>query len=112
MLVEMSCNQVYMVHKMKDGDKTKNMCQKLILITDNDPSMVRLLSRCLEDGGNQVVTATDGPTALDIIAKQKTPAVAVLETRGLGQDGVEVSRHLHEFSNMPVIILTTETLEW
>ncbi len=44
--------------------------------------------------------------------KSKTPAVAVLETHALGQDGIEVSRHLHEFSNMPVIILTTEMLEW
>ncbi len=76
------------------------MCKKLILITDDDPSMVRMLSRCLEDGSNQVVTATDGPTALDIIAKQKTPAVAVLETRVSGQEGVEESRQLHEFSNM------------
>lgn len=57
------------------------------------------------------MTATDSSTVMRTMEKQKPPTVAVLETRALGQDEIEVSRHLHELSNMPNIILATEPLE-
>ena len=86
--------------------------KKLILIADSDRTMLRQLSRFLANRGHQVVTAKNGSTVLRLVEKEKSPALAILETRALGQDGVEVSHYLHKFSNMPVIILTAEMLKW
>jgi len=41
--------------------------RKKILIVDDDPGMLKIMSRFLEREGNEVLTAADGLSALDIL---------------------------------------------
>ena len=86
--------------------------KKLILIADSDQTMLRQISRLLANRGHKVVTATKGPTVLRLAEKEKSPALAILETRAVAQDGIGVSHYLHKFPDTPAIILTAEMLKW
>jgi len=86
--------------------------KKLILIADSDRTTFRQISRFLANRGHKVVTATKGPTVLRLVEKEKSPALAILETHAVAQDGIEVSHYLHKFSKMPAIILIAEMLKW
>lgn len=82
-----------------------------ILIVDDDPSMLKLLSRVLEIEDYQVVqvvTAYDSTSVLELTAKRKSLALVILELEATEQQGIRVCRRLREFSRVPVIILVAK----
>ena len=79
--------------------------KQLILTADDDPQLLRLVSRSLEFEDFQVLTATDGEEALAIIETQ-TPDLVLLDVMMPKMDGFTVCQKVREFSSVPIIIIT------
>ena len=82
----------------------------LILVVEDEPSIASLLTLYLTDSGFQVVTAGDGPAALQQ-AEALRPALVILDVMLPGIDGLEVCRRLRATSRTPVIMLTARDQE-
>ena len=76
-----------------------------VLICDDEPQILRALRVILRDAGYEAVTAASGEEALDRAAV-KPPAAAILDLMLPGIDGVEVTKRLREWSEMPIIVLS------
>jgi len=84
-----------------------------ILVADDDPTIVRLLTLALEPDGFRVVTANDGKTALDR-ARAERPALILLDWQMPGADGIEVTRALRAerdsaLREVPVVLITAQS---
>ena len=76
-----------------------------VLLVDDEPPIVELLTGYLIREGWQVFAALDGLAALDAIRDHQPDAV-VLDVMLPGLDGVEVCRRLRLFSDAYVLMLT------
>jgi len=76
-----------------------------ILVVDDDPKIVNLVRAYLVAAGYDVITAADGPSALDK-ALNGRPRLVVLDLMLPGMDGMEVARQVREKSNLPILMLT------
>jgi len=77
-----------------------------ILLVDDDPDLLRLISLRLTSAGYRVRTADSGETALATLAVLR-PAVVVTDLRMPGIDGMQLFQAIHrEHPALPVIILT------
>src|SRR5690349_18393993 len=81
-----------------------------ILVVDDEKKLVDLIQGYLEKEGYSVLTAFDGPSALEI-ARTSNPELVVLDLMLPGLDGVEVCRQLRQFSDAYVIMLTARAEE-
>ena len=81
-----------------------------ILVVDDEKKLVDLIKGYLEQEGYSVLTAFDGPTALQT-ARTTNPELVVLDLMLPGIDGVEVCRRLRQFSDAYVIMLTARVEE-
>ena len=78
-----------------------------VLTVDDEPRFVRLIEANLTAADYQVLTATGGQEALDIIVENK-PDLVLLDVMMPEMDGFEVLDRIREFSNIPVIMLTAK----
>ena len=79
-----------------------------ILVVDDNRSLVRVMERVLEKEGFEVLTAFDGPEALQKARAQK-PDLIILDIVMPEMDGYEVCRHLHrdpDTARIAVLMLT------
>jgi two-component system phosphate regulon response regulator PhoB len=79
-----------------------------VLIVDDDPDIVRLVSYNLTQAAYDVVTASTGHKALEIVQKQP-PDLIILDVMLPDVDGMEVCRTLRRFEvsrRIPIIMLT------
>jgi two-component system phosphate regulon response regulator PhoB len=84
-----------------------------VLIADDDPDILDLVAFKLEQSGHEVVSVSDGVTAL-AEARRLTPAVVVLDVSMPGLSGLDVCRELRadpETAGIPVILLTARVQE-
>ena len=81
-----------------------------LLVVDDERSLVDLLRSYLEAEGFTVLTAYDGPSALDQ-ARARQPDLVVLDVMLPGYDGIEVCRQLRRFSDAYVLMLTSKSQE-
>ncbi len=84
-----------------------------ILVADDDPTIVRLLTLALEQDGFRVVTANDGEAALRL-ARLERPALILLDWEMPGADGIEVTRALREeadplLRDVPLVLITAQS---
>jgi len=80
-----------------------------ILVVDDVPENVRLLEAVLVPRGYEVVTATDGLAALDLVETEE-PDLILLDVMMPGLDGYAVCRHLRAndaTAVLPVIMVTS-----
>lgn len=83
------------------------MASKIIVIED-DPHILMLISQTLRREGYEVVTATDGSEGLRKV-RETHPHLVVLDISLPGLDGYQVCHHLrseHATSKLPVIMVT------
>jgi DNA-binding response OmpR family regulator len=81
---------------------------KKILIADDEPDFVELISMRLEVNGFKVVAAKDGQEAIDK-TKKENPDLLILDLMMPKLDGFEVCRMLKfddNFKNLPIIVLS------
>jgi len=76
-----------------------------VLVCDDEPQILRALRVILRDAGYEAVTAASGEEALDRAAV-RPPAAAILDLMLPDLDGVEVTKRLREWSEMPIIVLS------
>ena len=82
------------------------MTSELILLVDDEPSIIQLARMYFEREGFRVQEARDGESALEAITKYR-PALIVLDVMLPKLDGFEVCRKLRAGGNQtPIIMLT------
>jgi two-component system, OmpR family, phosphate regulon response regulator PhoB len=84
-----------------------------VLIVDDDPDILRLVSYNLTQAGFESVTADNGRKALELVQKQP-PDLVILDVMLPDVDGMEVCRTLrsHDSSRrIPIIMLTARSEE-
>ncbi len=81
-----------------------------ILVVDDEAKLVELVEGYLQREGFEVLSALDGPTALNL-AQSKPPDLVVLDVMLPGIDGIEVCRRLRQFSDAYVLMLTARSEE-
>ena len=82
-----------------------------ILIADDDLKIAELIEIHLKKEGYQVVKATDGEAAIEIIQSQAIDLV-VLDIMMPKMDGYEVTRQIRTKQNMPIIFLSAKTSDF
>jgi len=82
-----------------------------ILVVDDEPRVVRLVSEVLKAMGYQVIAAASGKSAIEMVALEQPDLVLLDILLPQGPDGYEVCRRIREFSDVPVIMLTAKALE-
>jgi len=81
-----------------------------VLVVDDEPAIQRFLRTVLSSQGYALVEAGSGAEALSAAAHQR-PDIVVLDLGLPDLDGVEVTRLLREWANMPIIVLSVRGSE-
>lgn len=76
-----------------------------ILSADDDPQLLRLVTRNLQLEGYEILAASDGQQALELI-EANMPDLILLDVMMPRLDGFSVLERVREFSSTPVIMLT------
>jgi len=92
------------IQTKEENMKTEAM---LILVVDDDPPSVKMISFLLREEGYDVLTASNGVEALRLI-DQRVPDLVILDIMMPHIDGLEVCRRIRERSNMPIIFLSAK----
>ncbi|MDA7644864.1 sigma-54 dependent transcriptional regulator [bacterium] len=92
-------------------DTQVNTTGARILIVDDVPANLRILSEALESQGYRIQAATDGETAIKLVAAS-VPELILLDVMMPGIDGYETCRRLKllpETQHTPIIFITART---
>ena len=84
-----------------------------ILVVDDMPANVRLLEAVLEPAGFEVLSASSGPDALELVASE-LPDLVLLDVQMAGMNGYEVCRRIREneaTALIPVVMVTSHDSE-
>jgi two-component system nitrogen regulation response regulator NtrX len=77
-----------------------------LLVVDDEPQILQVVSGILQDEGFEVVTAADGETALKLVAED-SPDLVLLDIALPGKDGLEVLQELKgRYANLPVVMIS------
>jgi two-component system, OmpR family, KDP operon response regulator KdpE len=79
--------------------------KKRVLLVDDERAILRILSIKLRISGFDVVIASGGKQALDLIGAA-CPDIMLLDVVMPGMDGFEVLKELRTTSELPVIVLS------
>ncbi|MBN1954066.1 MAG: response regulator transcription factor [Anaerolineae bacterium] len=79
-----------------------------ILVVDDEPRVVRLVSQVMGAMGYDIVVAATGEAALEMVTLEQPDLLLLDILLGRGIDGYEVCRRIREFSDVPVIMLTAK----
>jgi len=81
-----------------------------ILVAEDDPTSRAVLQAVLEKQGHEVIAATDGLEAWDILQKPESPKLVILDWMMPGLDGIDVCRRVRSMDTQVepyVVFLTT-----
>ncbi len=92
------------------GAPTMTGSMKTILVVDDEPQIVQLVTDYLEHGGFAVASARDGQSALRL-AKERRPDLVVLDLGLPGIDGLDLTRALRREGSVPIVMLTARSEE-
>lgn len=81
-----------------------------ILVVDDEPHMVKLIEANLVVAGYEVVSASDGRSALEAVGNEQ-PDLIILDIMLPHMDGYEVCRRIREYSAVPILMLTARGSE-
>src|SRR5260370_34114721 len=76
-----------------------------ILAADDDPQLLRLVTRNLQLEGYEILAASDGQQALELI-ENNSPDLVLLDVMMPRMDGFTVCHRVRSFSSVPIIIVT------
>jgi two-component system KDP operon response regulator KdpE len=78
-----------------------------ILVVDDEPALLRAVGAALKARQYDVATATTAQAALDAIALD-APDVVVLDLGLPDFDGIEVTRRVRAWSDVPIVVLSAD----
>jgi two-component system alkaline phosphatase synthesis response regulator PhoP len=87
--------------------------RKTVLVVDDEPKIVKVVSDYLERAGYRVVTAGDGQMALTV-ARHERPSLVILDLMLPTIDGLDVCQRLRQeplTADVPIIMLTARVDE-
>lgn len=84
--------------------------KELVLLIEDEPQMRRFLRVTLQSHGYRLVEASSGQEGL-AEAAVRNPDVVLLDLGLPDMDGIEVTRKLREWSEMPVIVISAREQE-
>lgn len=90
------------------------MAMKKILIIDDEPEILELISRCVEAGGYQVISADTGAKALHK-AKTESPDLIILDMMLPDVQGSNICAQLKsdpKYQFIPIILLTARDRDY
>jgi DNA-binding response OmpR family regulator len=76
-----------------------------VLLVDDDPTLLSVLSRRVSRAGYDVRTASSGPQALRMLGGG-WPALLVVDLMMPGMDGFELCRRVKQLADLPIIVLS------
>ena len=76
-----------------------------VLVVDDEPQIVRALKVVLREAGFETVAAETASQALDLAAVHP-PEAAIVDLVLPDGDGIEVTRRLREWSEIPILVLS------
>jgi len=82
--------------------------RSIVLVVDDSPDTLRMLTDAIEDAGMTVLVALDGEQALSL-TERITPDIILMDALMPGMDGFEICRRLKRnsgLSHVPVIFMT------
>src|SRR5262245_20114271 len=84
--------------------------QRLVLVVEDEPQMLRFLRASLTSHGFRVLEAT---TAADAVttATTHTPELVLLDLGLPDLDGIELTRRLREWTSVPIIVISARGRE-
>jgi len=89
----------------KNEGMSKQMDNRKVLIVDDEPIFVRLVSKILTHKGYEVLTAGDGQEALRLLFAHK-PDMVLMDVVMPKMDGWQTVSRIREISDVPIIMLT------
>jgi DNA-binding response OmpR family regulator len=92
---------------------TENSAKPVVLVADDDADILSLVSLRLEKAGYDVVSATDGREAFEVVREQR-PDAAILDVRMPEMDGLELIRTIRadeQSKDMLLIALSARVRE-
>ncbi len=81
-----------------------------ILIIEDEPELVKVLSSYLEKSGYKVIASFRGDTGYETWQNTQ-PDLVLLDLNLPGMDGLDIARSIRRQSNIPIIILTSRVDE-
>ena len=81
-----------------------------ILVVDDEPDALEVVSRTFMRAGYEVITAVSGEKALDLVPSIR-PDLIVMDVDLPGIDGFEVCRRVRLDSQLPIVMLTSRDEE-
>jgi DNA-binding response OmpR family regulator len=82
-----------------------NMSEKKILIVDDEPEIVELISLYLLREGFEVIRAYNGQQVFELVLQHK-PDIIILDVLLPGLDGIEICRQLRKTYHAPILFLS------
>jgi two-component system KDP operon response regulator KdpE len=82
----------------------------LVLVVDDEPTIIRALTAALRARDYDVLSAATGAEAIDRVATS-APEVVVLDLGLPDIDGIEVVARLREHTSAPIVVLTADGAE-
>jgi two-component system KDP operon response regulator KdpE len=89
---------------------TNLLKNKLVLVVDDEPRMVRFIRMNLEVEGARVSEANNGLEAITKV-REELPDLVILDVRMPQMDGFEALREIRQTSDVPIIMLTVRADE-
>jgi two-component system KDP operon response regulator KdpE len=90
---------------MSAGPQPAPGARPRVLVVDDEPQIVRALKVLLREAGFEAIPAETASQALDLAAV-RPPDAAIVDLVLPDGDGVEVTRRLREWSEMPILVLS------
>jgi DNA-binding response OmpR family regulator len=92
---------------LPDPSLPKGPSDRRVLAVEDDPDILRLIRRELEGAGFTVWACASAEEALEVIGRRGLPHLALVDILLPGLDGVALARRLHEWSDLPIVMLTS-----
>src|ERR1700736_5855967 len=88
-----------------EGARVTLTPNRTVLLVDDEPGVVDVLERYLQEAGFSVLRATDGPAAIEQFERNR-PDLVLLDINLPGLPGTEVLRRMRSVRDVPIIMLT------
>jgi PAS domain S-box-containing protein len=80
-----------------------------VLLIDDDPGILKVMSLALEDEGHEVISASEGKSGVELCVSQ-SPDIVITDIRMPGMDGMEVLKKIKQLDpDREVIVATAAT---
>jgi CheY-like chemotaxis protein len=92
------------------AEEAKPLFSKKILLVDDDPDLLFVLSKTIESWGYKVITAPSGKDAIASVI-ESNPDILILDYRMPDLDGIATLREIRKFNTKILAILFTVDLD-